>query len=200
MRSQTVLAHWVGPPPPQRAPDTAMNDDHARPIPQGTRPEPPADDDVYVVDTRRTGRRRGDRSAATAGPARGSGAARPAAARPAARDRHPPAVAAATPPVGDPGAYDELGRPVGAGGVAPPAAPPRAPAGPREPRGAKPGRAKRVVTVLVVALLAWAAFIVVTPVHAWSQVTREDTTPTGSRPAAPTGTPTCWSAATAAPA
>jgi LCP family protein required for cell wall assembly len=152
-----------------------MNDDHARPIPQGTRPEPPAaDDDVYVVDTRRTGRRRGDRGAATAGPA----AARPASARPSS---------AGPSPVGDPGAYDELGRPVGAGGVAPPAAPPRTPAGPREPRGAKPGRAKRVLTVLVVALLAWAAFIVVTPVHAWSQVTRENTTPTGSRPAAADG-------------
>ena len=40
-----------------------MNDDHARPIPQGNRPEPPADDDdVYVVDTRRASRRRGDGS------------------------------------------------------------------------------------------------------------------------------------------
>ncbi|GAA4398182.1 hypothetical protein GCM10023168_03950 [Fodinibacter luteus] len=33
------------------------------------------------------------------------------------------------------------------------------------------------------ALLAWLAFVVVTPLHAWSQVTREDTTPTGERPA-----------------
>ena len=37
-----------------------MTDDHARPIPQGSRPEPPVDD-VYVVDTRRTARRRADR-------------------------------------------------------------------------------------------------------------------------------------------
>ena len=44
-----------------------------------------------------------------------------------------------------------------------------------------------MLTVVVVALLAWAAFIVVTPVHAWSQVTREDTTPTGDRPAAADG-------------
>ena len=39
------------------------------------------------------------------------------------------------------------------------------------------------MSIVVVALLAWAAFIVITPVHAWSQVTREDTTPTGKRPA-----------------
>ncbi len=142
-----------------------MNDDHARPIPQGNRPEPPADDDVYVVDTRRGSRRRGNGGDRAAAPA-------------------PPSSAGA-PPIGHPGAYDELGRPVGAGGTAPPAAPtgPRAPSAPREPRTPRPGRTKRVMTVLAVALLAWAAFIVVTPVHAWSQVTREDTTPTGTRPA-----------------
>ncbi len=36
---------------------------------------------------------------------------------------------------------------------------------------------------LLLVLLAWVAFVVVTPVHAWSQVTREDTTPAGDRPA-----------------
>jgi len=151
-----------------------MNDDHARPIPQGNRPEPPADDDdVYVVDTRRASRRRGadgDRGSAPA--RRSSTTAAPATAAPAS-----------APPAGDPRAYDELGRPVGAAGAARPAAPPRAPTGPREPRPPRPGRNKRAVKVVVVAVLAWAAFIVVTPVHAWSQVTREDTTPTGTRPA-----------------
>src|SRR6478609_10498521 len=153
------------PPDPAESAPSPMNDDHARPIPQGNRPEPPADDDVYVVDTRRGSRRRGDGGDRAAAPAQPS-----------------PATA---PPIGHPGAFDELGRPVGAGGTAPPAAPtgPRAPSAPREPRMPRPGRTKRVMTVVVVALLAWAAFIVVTPVHAWSQVTREDTTPTGTRPA-----------------
>ena len=145
-----------------------MNDDHARPIPQGNRPEPPADDDVYVVDTRRGSRRRGDDGDRGSAPARRSSTT---------------AAPASAPPAGDPGAYDELGRPVGAAGAARPAAPPRAPTGPREPRPPRPGRKKRAVKVVVVAVLAWAAFIVVTPVHAWSQVTREDTTPTGTRPA-----------------
>ena len=40
-----------------------------------------------------------------------------------------------------------------------------------------------MVRALLLVLLAWLAFIVATPVHAWSQVTREDTTPTGDRPA-----------------
>ena len=180
VRSQTLLAHWVGPPTPQRAPDTPMNDDHARPIPQGTRPEPPADDDdVYVVDTRRTGRRRGDRTAATARPAAArTGGGRPASARPSS---------AGTAPVGDPGAYDELGRPVARRGRRTAGRATARAGGPARAARPRPGRAKRVVTVLVVALLAWAAFIVVTPVHAWSQVTRENTTPTGSRPAAADG-------------
>ena len=147
-----------------------MNDDHARPIPQGSRPEPAADDDVYVVDTRRGSR-------AVARPRRGArgATARPASARPASA----PASWTSAPPVGDPGAFDEYGRPVRPGG-APPSGPPATPRGPRPPRR---GRARRIVSIVVVALLAWAAFIVVTPVHAWSQVTREDTTPTGERPA-----------------
>ncbi len=44
-----------------------------------------------------------------------------------------------------------------------------------------------MLKVVLVALLAWAAFIVVTPLHAWSQVTREDTTPSGDRPAGADG-------------
>ncbi len=153
-----------------------MNDDHARPIPQGRRTEPAVDDDVYVVDTRRGSRRRGAArteagSGTTAGGVGSAGAARPASA--------PPASWSSPPPVGDPRAFDEYGRPVRPGG-APPSGPPATPRAPRAPR---PGRARRIVSVVVVALLAWVAFIVVTPVHAWSQVTREDTTPTGDRPA-----------------
>ena len=141
-----------------------MNDDHARPIPQGSRPDASAaDDDVYVVDTRRRGR------------AAGAGGARTASGRQAP----PPArVAAVEAPVA--GAYDEYGRPVRGGSAVPPGTPPTTPRAPRERR---PRRGRRIVSVVVVALLAWAAFIVVTPLHAWSQVTREDTTPTGKRPA-----------------
>ena len=148
-----------------------MNDDHARPIPQGTRPEPPAgdatDDEVYLVDTRRR-------------PARGAKAAATAAGTAGARP-------APGPPVGG---YDELGRPVPAGAGQMPSAPPGSPAGPsgtRPPRRPRPGRGRRVVSVVVVALLAWAAFVVVTPLHAWSSVTREDTTPSGTRPEAGDG-------------
>ena len=140
------------------------DDDHARPIPQGGRPATPADD-VYVVDTRRGSRRRGDRGPGTRGSASGNAPSHGAPSRGA-------------PPVGDPGAFDEYGRPVRPG-VARPAVPPSGSAARRAPR---PGRAKRVVRVVVLALLAWLAFLVVTPVHAWSQVTREDTTPTGERP------------------
>ncbi|MFL6166233.1 MAG: LCP family protein [Ornithinibacter sp.] len=151
-----------------------MTDDHARPIPQGSRSAPPADD-VYVVDTRRTARRRADRAPAASRPASGA----PVAARPASGTRSP----AAAPPVGDPRAYDELGRPVAAGGVAPP----RSPSPAKPPRAPRGGRGRSVLKVVVVALLAWAAFVVVTPVHAWSQVTREDTTPAGDRPSAADG-------------
>ena len=96
--------------------------------------------------------------------------------------RRSPAPPAASAPAG--GSYDELGRPVPAGpprGAAP-AAPPR---GDRMPRRAGGGR--RVLRVLLVALLAWLVFLVATPAHAWSTVTREDTTPTGDRPAAADG-------------
>jgi LCP family protein required for cell wall assembly len=137
-----------------------MNDDHARPIPQGSRPDPSAaDDDVYVVDTRRRGRTaRGDGARAASG-----------------RQAPPPVPVAATAPPVAAGAYDEYGRPVRGGSALPPTTP-------RAPRERRPGRGRRTVSVLVVVLLAWAAFIVATPLHAWSQVTREDTTPTGKRP------------------
>lgn len=142
-----------------------MNDDHARPIPQGSRPDPSAaDDDVYVVDTRRRGR-----AARASGAPTASGRQAPAPGRVPGGEA--PVVA---------GAYDEYGRPVRGGSAVPPGAMPTTPRAPRERRR---GRGRRIVSVVVVALLAWAAFIVVTPLHAWSQVTREDTTPTGKRPA-----------------
>ncbi|MGB7818268.1 MAG: LCP family protein, partial [Ornithinibacter sp.] len=40
----------------------------------------------------------------------------------------------------------------------------------------------RGLTLLLVAVVAWFGYTVVTPFHAWSSVTREDTTPEGDRP------------------
>lgn len=137
-----------------------MSDDHARPIPRGT---VSADDDVYTVDTRRRGRS-------------------PAAGRVAARGGAAPAAA---PPVDDGTRYDEYGRPLPAAGRAAPPPPPVGPAGRgRTPRG--PGRRPGGRTVLrgvLLVLALWLVFLVATPVHAWSTVSRVDDVPSGERPA-----------------
>jgi LCP family protein required for cell wall assembly len=135
------------------------DDEHARPIPQGSRPER-SDDDVYVVDTRRRGR-----------PARSAGAAAAAGRRPPAPSAPPPAQAP------DHGSYDEYGRPVRA------ATPPT----PRAPGRSRRGRGRRVALVLVLVLVGWLGFTVYAPWHAWSTVTRVDTTPAGERPPAADG-------------
>jgi LCP family protein required for cell wall assembly len=150
-----------------------MSDDHARPIPQRGRSE--ESDDIIVVDTRRTSRPAAD--AAPPGGSRGrsssAGAARPTVGASAAASAPPGHVA-----------YDELGRPIAPGAPAPPArgGPPRAPrgaAGARPPRS--PGSRRRWVRVALAVALAWLVFVVATPVHAWSQVSRQDTTPGGDR-------------------
>lgn len=74
-------------------------------------------------------------------------------------------------------AYDELGRPIAPGGPGRPAPPPPV----KAPR--RPGGGRRRLRAVLALLVVWLAFVVLTPVHAWSQVTREDTTPTGDRPA-----------------
>ena len=137
-----------------------MNDDHARPIPQGRRPGRPADEDVYVVDTRR-------------------------ASHPAPTSTAKPRRAATAPNPGHT-AYDELGRPVSPGRPTPPT-PPRGPRTPRSTRPPRSGRARRLSRLVLAAVAAWVVFIVVTPIHAWSQVAREDTTPTTQRPADASG-------------
>ncbi len=76
--------------------------------------------------------------------------------------------------------YDELGRPLPPRGTPPPPPPP--PAGPRRRRSGRTGL--RVVLLL---LLAWVVFVVGTPVHAWSTVSRVDASPAGERPAAGDG-------------
>ena len=154
------------------------HDDHARPIPQGRGPAPA--DDVDVVDTRRP--RRGSTpppQARTSPTSAGGAAPRGASSRGTASG----GTATAT-------AYDELGRPVRPGGPGGPAGPagPSRPGSPARPGPSRrPAGGRRWVRLLLVALVAWLAFLVVTPVHAWSQVPREDTTPAGDRPAAADG-------------
>ncbi len=146
------------------------DDEHARPIPQRSTSSP-SDDEVYVVDTRR---------------------ARPPRPRPAPGPGSGPQPVATSRPVGeraapeDGAAYDHLGRPVRAS--APPRprdgggpTPPTPPTPPRPPRRRRRGR--RVLALVLVAVVAWVGYTVFTPWHAWSTVTREDTTPEGDRPA-----------------
>jgi LCP family protein required for cell wall assembly len=141
--------------------------DHARPIPQG--PRQAGDDDVYVVDTR--GRRHPPRSRGTADRSRS------VPSGPASRAATP--APAAPPPPGT--AYDEYGRP-----VQPSAPAARRPGGPPPRRGRarrrRRGRGRSLALALVVTLLGWVAFTAWAPWHAWSTVTRVDTTPDGNRP------------------
>ncbi len=130
-------------------------DEHARPIPQGRRPGA-SDDDVYVVDTRRRGRRETSRT-------RSAGTSAPA-----------PRQAAAPPPPLDPGGYDEYGRPI------PPGT--RPPGPDHRPRRRRRRRGRTVALAALAVLLGWVAFTVWAPWHAWSTVTRVDTTPPGDRP------------------
>ncbi len=74
------------------------------------------------------------------------------------------------------GGYDEYGRPLSS------AAPPTTPR-PRRRRGGS----RRVVTAVLLLLLAWVVFTVAAPLHAWSTVTRVDTTPEGDRPPTASG-------------
>ncbi|MEO5608460.1 MAG: LCP family protein [Ornithinibacter sp.] len=149
------------------------DDEHARPIPQGKVPSR-SDDEVYVVDTRRSvPRAKATRASAPPRPSR-----QPSGSRPATR----PAVSA------DHAAYDDLGRPVRSGSPPRPPRPAGRPAGttaPEPPRRARRGR--RVLTFALVAALAWVGYTVFTPWHAWTTVTRENTTPGGERPAAADG-------------
>ncbi|MEO7421649.1 MAG: LCP family protein [Ornithinibacter sp.] len=147
--------------------------EHARPIPQGSPPSP-SDDEVYVVDTRRSA----PRTKATRASAPPTSPRQPSRPRPSPGPTRP----------ADHTAYDDLGRPVHSG---PPPRPPRAavrPTGPNAPEPPhRPRRGRRVLTFLLVAALAWVGYTVFTPWHAWSTVTRENTTAGGERPAAADG-------------
>ncbi|MEO5980947.1 MAG: LCP family protein [Pedococcus sp.] len=58
--------------------------------------------------------------------------------------------------------------------------PPQQPRGPREPGRRRRRRPIGLIVALVV--VAWLAFMVITPLHAWNSVTKVDTTPAGARP------------------
>ncbi|SDP29112.1 cell envelope-related function transcriptional attenuator common domain-containing protein [Pedococcus dokdonensis] len=127
--------------------------DDARAIPQsGSQGGSGDDTEVYTVDVR--GRRRGRSSDAT----EGSGATRvmpttgPASGRPARQRSSTP------PPPVDGGRADEWDD---------------------QPRRRRRFPVGRLVLLLVV---AWVAFMVFTPLHAWNSVTKVDTTPGGTRP------------------
>ncbi|MFW5469378.1 LCP family protein [Knoellia sp. CPCC 206435] len=149
-------------------PPRPTRDDDARPIPrQGRpserRPDPEDDDGAFTVDTR--GRRRPPASPAprrqpTARPVREGHPARPPRPTgPAAAPERPPAPEQRPAP-------PRRSRPV--------AAPPE-----QEPRP----RRRRPWLLLPALLVAWLAFLVVTPLHAWSSVSRVDDAPAGDRPA-----------------
>jgi LCP family protein required for cell wall assembly len=67
--------------------------------------------------------------------------------------------------------------------AAPPAAPPRTDTARERDEPGRPRRRFPVAKVAAVLVLAWVAFMVITPLHAWSTVTKVDTTPPGQRPA-----------------
>jgi LCP family protein required for cell wall assembly len=139
--------------------------DDARPIPQGagaTGAYPVEDgqdeaDDVYVVDVR--GRRR---SALSGGSARSR-----------------TATATAGTATGAAGTGAGAAR----GSVAAPPAPPRTDPAPERNRPAGPRRRFPYGKVALIVAIAWLAFMIFTPLHAWSTVTKVDTTPPGQRPA-----------------
>jgi LCP family protein required for cell wall assembly len=80
-------------------------------------------------------------------------------------------------PVGDHRAADRQGG-RGGDGTPPPARPGRQ----RQPRAPRRRRAPWGKLIVLVVVL-WMAFMVGTPLHAWSTVTKVDTTPAGERPA-----------------
>jgi LCP family protein required for cell wall assembly len=75
------------------------------------------------------------------------------------------------------------GRPGGRESAPPPPARPAGPhdegGGPRRPRR----RGRTVVGIVLLLVLAWVAFMVYTPLHAWQTVAKVDSTPSGTRPA-----------------
>jgi LCP family protein required for cell wall assembly len=154
-------------------PERPTRGDDARPIPQRGRPDGPRpdledDDAVYTVDTR--GRRR-------------SATAR--AARPVREDPRPtrqPRPRREPLPAGDPRQGPIADRP-GARPDGRRPAPPRGGRpvpveGEREPR-----RRRRWWRLIPVVVLLWLAYLVITPFHAWSTVSRVDDAPGGDRPA-----------------
>jgi LCP family protein required for cell wall assembly len=95
--------------------------------------------------------------------------------------RRTPAGRGATPAAATP-RYAATGSPRGDRRAAPATPPP-----PHDEHGGRGGRGprrrRRVLPVVLLLVLAWVAFMVFTPLHAWSSVTKVDTAPEGERPA-----------------
>jgi len=93
------------------------------------------------------------------------------------RGRRRPARAATPPPRDDRSAARVGSAPPGSGGDRG--------AGRDRGDGGGPRRRRRfpVVRLVLLLVLAWVAFMVFTPLHAWSSVTKVDTAPEGERPA-----------------
>ncbi|WP_404384277.1 LCP family protein [Knoellia locipacati] len=153
-------------------PERPTRGDDARPIPQRGRPEvarPDIDDDaVYTVDTR--GRRRTPPPRASR-PARTD--QRPVREQRPARERRPEAAAGRDPRRDGAAAHPDARRPSGPRGARP-----LTTDAPDRPR-----RRRRWWLVLPVLLVAWLAFLVFSPFHAWSTVSRVEDAPAGDRPA-----------------
>lgn len=162
-------------------PDRRPRPDDARPIPQQGRPQPSdaddgADDgadDIYTVDTR------------VRRPARRTRPARDERARSAPAEAQPPTRRLTAQPDGVRTANRDQPRrrpapPRSAVGDGPDG---HGPGGPRRPDASRPRQRLRWGRLLAALVILWLAFLVVTPFHAWSNVSRVDAAPDGQRPA-----------------
>lgn len=148
-------------------PERPTRDDDARPIPRQGRPRarPPepedeGDDGVFTVDTR--GRRR---QPGGANPRREAAPRREARPPPPARPARPAAAARPRPE------------------PEPRQGPPRGPRPEAERTEQTPRRRRRLWLLVPLLLVAWLAFLVASPFHAWSTVSRVEDAPAGERPA-----------------
>ncbi|MCA0335652.1 MAG: LCP family protein [Actinobacteria bacterium] len=81
----------------------------------------------------------------------------------------------------------DAGRVVPATRQMPVVPPPRAPRPPAPRPGRRPGRGRRLLRTALLLLLAFLVYAVAVPWHAYSSVTRVDSTPSGQRPSAGKG-------------
>jgi LCP family protein required for cell wall assembly len=154
-----------------------MDRDDAREIPV-RRPSGELDDDVFVVDTRNRGKRRppagqGSLTSRSSSPQRAGSDRRVDADRRAAREEMPRTRVM---PVASGRRPEPRGSSAGNG---PPGGRPVV-----DPPARKRSGVRRWLALILLLLLAWAAFTVYAPIHAWGGVDRVAAAPAGDRPAA----------------